>query len=726
VTRPRPSLAACAVLGLLLLGAWAAPAAGEVAPFTFVHASDPHFDTKEGPSSKADTNGQLYAEISALEPAPAFVVTTGDIAEHGPDAEYALFRKTVDQHLTIRHFEAPGNHDVRWNPRGKEGYTDGVGQPLHQSWDHNGVHFVTLDSTVLLQHWGHISQDQLDWLKSDLAKLAPDTPVVIGFHHWVGRTEGAQQIDNEQALLDVVAPHNVRLWLQGHGHSDIQWNVNGVPAIMQKGLYQGSYSVISVRPTEMKVRRRALGKPNRAGELVRDKSVTDGPESWSDVMTIPLARQVTPKWHAEATVRENRIFVDARRGDLPADAKLEYRIDQAKPEPMNGTGDAWTANTRALNLTAGEHVVTVLANLPDGRQYHQRASVTLTRPGAPEPAWAANVGGAVQSRLVRAGDALYVTSMGNDLAVLDPATGKESWRVPTDGSIFATPEVADGVVYFGSADHHIYAVDAATREVKWKHKTGGAVLAGLAVAQGVVCAASVDKTIYGLDAATGEQKWTAKGENMFQSKVATDGQRFFVGGWDNTFRCLDVTTGTEFWSHRFGKDAKSGKIMFYYAPAISSPAVDRDAQRVYVTSNDGVLHAVQTTTGNIAWEYDGKKLGYAGPLVRGGRVYVPIGEEGKVFCLDGKGGDLLWTADTGSVIYDSSPAFAAGHVFVGCVNGTFNAIEADTGKIAWQYRLPPGHLLASPAADERRVYIGNMSGNVLAFPAEVPGRTAAR
>jgi outer membrane protein assembly factor BamB len=87
---------------------------------------------------------------------------------------------------------------------------------------------------------------------------------------------------------------------------------------------------------------------------------------------------------------------------------------------------------------------------------------------------------------------------------------------------------------------------------------------------------------------------------------------------------------------------------------------------------------------------------------------------------------LLWTANTGSVIYDSSPAFAAGHVFVGCVNGTFNAIEVDTGKITWQYRLPPGHLLASPAADERRVYIGNMSGTVLALTVEAPKATAAR
>jgi hypothetical protein len=65
---------------------------------------------------------------------------------------------------------------------------------------------------------------------------------VIGFHHWIGRE--SVQVDNEAALLEVVRPYNVVLWLQGHGHSDIEWSVNGTPATMVKGLYQGSYNIV--------------------------------------------------------------------------------------------------------------------------------------------------------------------------------------------------------------------------------------------------------------------------------------------------------------------------------------------------------------------------------------------------------------------------------------------------------------------------------------------------
>jgi hypothetical protein len=64
--------------------------------------------------------------------------------------------------------------------------------------------------------------------QADLEKVGTDRPIVIGFHHWIARE--TVMVDNEQELLELVAPYNVVLWLQGHGHSDIQWNINGAAA----------------------------------------------------------------------------------------------------------------------------------------------------------------------------------------------------------------------------------------------------------------------------------------------------------------------------------------------------------------------------------------------------------------------------------------------------------------------------------------------------------------
>ncbi|MDF2441047.1 MAG: 3,5-cyclic-AMP phosphodiesterase [Abditibacteriota bacterium] len=663
------------------------------ADFSFVHITDTHIGESETPGSNADKDSVLYREISNLKPKPAFALNTGDVCEIGTPKEYEFHRKSL-QNLTIPNYEAPGNHDVRWNPHGKEGYTVGAKQPLYQSWDYENVHFITLDSTVLLQHWGHFDKAMLDWLRDDLKKVGPQRPVVIGFHHWIGRE--TVQADNEDELIAITAPYNVVLWLQGHGHSDINWNINGATALMAKGLYQGSYHLIEVNSQRMRVLRRTAEKPT--------------PDT--EVLSIPLARATPPNWSAAARINGDQLFVEAARGNLPADAKLSFRINTGDFVPLTERDNGWAGQTSSAKMTAGEHRIMVRAVLADGRTYARTVPLSVRRAGMPSPLWVRPVGGAVQSRLVRSGDALYVTTMGGDLFCLDAASGFVRWKFSTRGALFSTPLVHGDTVYFGSADHFIYAVDARRGRLKWKTKTGGAVFGGASVAKNVVCIASVDTKIYGLDTRSGKVLWTAPGEGMYQSAATTDGTRFFVGGWDNFFRAIDVVSGREAWKQKFGR-------AFYFAPAIGSPTIGDG--KVFVTSNDGILHAMDAATGKVLWEVEGPAVGYSGPLFRDGKIYnASLTPTGRVMRFDATSGARDWDTPTGSVIYDSSCAWGdtpnGGAVYVGCVDGTFSAVNARDGRLLWQYRLAPGHVLASPATDERRVFIASQNGNVVALP----------
>jgi outer membrane protein assembly factor BamB len=663
------------------------------ADWSFVHITDNHVTATDKAGSNADKDAAMYREISQLPSRPAFTIGTGDVCEIGTPEEYAIHQKSL-QHLTIPHYDAPGNHDVRWNPHGKEGYQVGAKQPLFQSWDHENIHFVLLDSTVLLQHWGHFDKAMLDWLRADLKKVGTSRPIVIGFHHWIGRDD--VQVDNEGELLAITAPYNVVLWLQGHGHSDIKWNINGAPAIMAKGLYQGSYHLIEVSADRLRVLRRTAEKPTPSTE----------------VLSVPLTRTTPPQWNAAARLDASRLLIEATRGDLPADTQLTFRVNADKYAPLPTRGAGWFVQNNTDNLKAGEHQVVVRATLPDGRTYTRVLPISLRRAGEPSPLWVTPVGGAVQSRLVRNGDSLYVSTMGGDLVCLDTQSGFVRWKYSTNGALFSTPLVVDGTVYFGSADHHVYALDAQRGTLKWKTKTGSAVFSSAALARGVVCIASVDTKIYGMEARSGKVLWMAQGEGMYQSGATTDGTRFFVGGWDNYFRAIDVTSGRELWKQKFGR-------AFYFAPAIGSPTVGDG--RVYVTSNDGVLHVMDATSGKVLWEVPGPSLGYSGPLLRDGKIYnASLTGEGRVFSFDAKSGNKLWETPTGGVIYDSSCAWGqtqnGGAVYVGSVNGTFSSLRASDGKLLWQYRLAPGHLLASPATDEKRVFIASQNGSVVALP----------
>ncbi len=710
--------AAFALLFCSLLLPFSLPARAD---FSFVHVTDSHVTATDKPGSNAAIAATLYREISDLKPQPRFVFHTGDVVEVGTPLEYEFHHKAL-QNLTIPHYIAPGNHDVRWNPLGKEGFELGAQGPLYRSWDVEAVQFIALDSTVLLQHWGHFDRKMLDWLRDDLQKIGTERPVIIGFHHWMGRD--AVQIDNAAALLQITAPYNIKLWLQGHGHADIQWNIGGAPAIMAKGLYQGSYHLIEISENRLRVLRRTL------------ESRAPGQE----ILSIPLQKTPAPQWNATAKLRGERLEIGATRGDLPPQTELSFRLGTGKYAPLAPNADGWRAGAARPNL-AGEHQVEVRATLPDGRIYTRFVPLSLRFRGAPAPLWVASVGGAVQSKLVISGGALYVSTMGGDLSCLDARTGQTRWKWASGGAVFSTPRVQNGAVYFGSADHFVYALNAASGKFQWKTQTKGAVFGGAAVAGGVVCIASVDTWIYGLNERNGAVLWRAKGENMFQSQAATDGARFFVGGWDNYFRALDVATGREIWTQKFGKS-------FYYSPAIGSPTTAQ--HRVYVSSNDGILHAMNAATGQIEWEVPGPALGYSGPLWHddsssdsssdrngessgnpsGARIFnASLTDTGRVFAFDAGTGQKIWETATGSVIYDSSCAWgnaagdgtasdkaAGGAIYVGSVSGVFSALGARDGKILWQYQLAPGHLLASPATDEKRVYIASQNGLVVALP----------
>ncbi len=697
------------------------------ADFTFVHVSDIHVGASlpAGGPPHAEIDEAMFKEIAALNPKPAFVAATGDICEIGSDDQYETYRDVIRSLGDIALYVAPGNHDVRWNPRGKEGFTRGTKQPLYQSWDYQNVHFVLLDSTVLLEHWGHISQDQLDWLKGDLEKAGTQRPVIIGFHHWVGRDP--VMVDNERALFDLVKPYNIVLWLQGHGHANIDWSIDGVPATMVGALYDSTYHILHVTDDgkiEITQRQKKEGKKGKGGELVTDAAtqptMAKSNALFKPIMTIPLKRQPSPQWSADVKLLGEKpadyaLAVTAKRGDLPDGTNFNFRLNSESPWPLVAPGGDFNSTVpgkhEPMTLTWGKHTVTVAASLPDKRSYQQALSVTVA--GDVKPLWTKNVGGAVQSRLIRNADRIYVSSMGNDFVALNAADGGEAFRVKTKGPIFSAAAIDSGVACFGSADHFVYAVDLKTGDVRWKAETGGAVLAGPAVAQGIVCVGSVDTKIYGIDISSGSIIWTVDGGNMYQSQTATDGKSFFVGGWDNFFRCIDAKSGKENWKIELGRK-QAYKNFSQYAPAITSPAVGEGL--VFVSTNDGILHGLKIADGSEVWHVNWLRMGYSSPLYHNGNVYCAMSDEGRTFCVDAKTGEMKWIANTGSVIYDSSFALGGDRLFIGCVNGVLNCIKADDGKLLWQYRLGEGHFLGSPAADDKNVFAATMAGDVVCLP----------
>jgi 3',5'-cyclic AMP phosphodiesterase CpdA len=220
--------------------------------FTFAYISDSHIQHIRGTKFVNNWDRGLIravAEANLMTPKPDFVMFGGDLAQLGskPELDHGMGMLSK---LNAPLKAVMGEHDY-YLDLGE--YWSKLFGPQHYSFDHKGVHFVVLNSILTTDEWTHkrwptaeqrmlemagldnpngspfmVGEKQREWLKTDLAKVKKDTPVVVFSHSpiqkiykgWNFWTDDAEQV---QALL---APFDQVNVVYGHVHQ-IQYNQIG-------------------------------------------------------------------------------------------------------------------------------------------------------------------------------------------------------------------------------------------------------------------------------------------------------------------------------------------------------------------------------------------------------------------------------------------------------------------------------------------------------------------
>jgi Calcineurin-like phosphoesterase len=171
-----------AVFMSALAGARGARAAGEPEPY-FVQLSDTHWGYA-GPANPdaANTLRKAVAAVNALPHRPEFVVFTGDLT-HTTDEPVERRRRMREFREIVAGLQVkdvrflPGEHDASLD-RGAA-YVESFG-PTHYAFDHRGIHFVVLDNVS--DPGAKVGEEQIAWLRADLAALDRAVPVVTFTH----------------------------------------------------------------------------------------------------------------------------------------------------------------------------------------------------------------------------------------------------------------------------------------------------------------------------------------------------------------------------------------------------------------------------------------------------------------------------------------------------------------------------------------------------------------
>jgi len=191
--------------------------------FYFVQLSDTHWGFSGAPNPDAkNTLRKAIATVNALEKPPEFIVFTGDLTHTTDDPgerrrRMAEFKEIVGG-LKVKQVRfMPGEHDASLD-RGAA-FKEFFGE-THYSFDHKGVHFIVVDNVS--DPGARIGDEQLAWMKADLAQRPKDSPIVVLTHRplfdlvpkwdWATR-DGAQAID-------ILMPYPKVTVFYGHIHQE--------------------------------------------------------------------------------------------------------------------------------------------------------------------------------------------------------------------------------------------------------------------------------------------------------------------------------------------------------------------------------------------------------------------------------------------------------------------------------------------------------------------------
>jgi outer membrane protein assembly factor BamB len=363
--------------------------------------------------------------------------------------------------------------------------------------------------------------------------------------------------------------------------------------------------------------------------------------------------------------------------------------------------------------------------------------------------WKFATNGAIVSSATCVNGIAYFGSSGTDYNIyaVDANTGVKKWNFTTESAIFSSVAVVDGKVYTGADDGNIYCINAATGKQVWKTSAGGITTNRLGggfqqvrsspiVFSGKVYVGSLDGYLYCLNANSGSVVWKFQGvapSVILASPMIFDNAIYVAstrGGYpygqgplvtQGDFYKLDMN-GNILWNKTIPYDLThspgSGNWLF------ATPTVAPDLGLVFLRNGFRMTYAINATTGDTVWSYDGRynagtpfQLGGT-PLVdavlyKYGRIY--FNDYYGVVCLNATNAKELWFTYLSRENSMQGTTFSYGRIYTVTEAGVLYVLDATTGKKLSYYEFGNLQMHSSPVPYNGSLYVGASDWNLYCF-----------
>ena len=675
--------------------------------FTFIHASDVHAPRADSKLtiSRIPSIGEInLAPFSVKVEKPSFAIVTGDTTEFGGGSgwweEYISYWKNIGMPV----YHGIGNHDNTWHANIKP--MRDIGRGPYYSFEEHGCHFVALMSATAQDPRPSFGEEQILWLKEDLAKMKPNTPVFVFFHHPLEGLEFASRYDWDR-LLDVLREFNTVLILAGHTHNFEYYNIKGVSQMTGGSTFgpNSGFAIVSVKDGVLRAAYWKTNEPAPTEKLFQKTIPTKVPFQKMEI--------TSPGFRASVT---GAIPISAEVFGVTEMKKATYTIDDEVKGDLTISSDAhnWTAagSVETGNLLPGAHYLRV--EFTNSKRTFARSTEFFLDPPNSRLAWRTYLAASSKVTPALAEGLVYVGANDGKLRAFEGSTGKELWSVETGAEILAEPLVANGNVYSANG-LGVVAAFSKTGKKLWSFTAADAVYSGPVLSAGKIIFGSNDGKLYALDAATGTRAWNnSDAIYSIESKPFVWNEKIYFGAWDQFVRCVDARNGRLIWKQSGEGSLRPGPKR-YFSPGDAMPVVAEG--KLMIADRAYKLTMLNANTGQSLGAKDA--VAATGISENGKFVYLRK-IDGKLAKIDSTG-KQLWSVPAQLGAIPTAPLEKNGVVYVCSGKGTLSAVAASSGKILWQYQVSPQlFVMSSVSCDGTNAYVTAFDGTLTALKCATP------
>lgn len=267
--------------------------------------------------------------------------------------------------------------------------------------------------------------------------------------------------------------------------------------------------------------------------------------------------------------------------------------------------------------------------------YVAAADGSVTRLDAGDAVWKVNPAKNLSAGVGASRQVVVVATPRGEVIALDPASGERKWSVPVGAEVLAAPAVSENVVVVRSSDNRLFGLDVQDGKRKWVYQRSTPPLAlrstaGVLLADGnTLFAGFPGGKLVAVNLTSGAMMWegtvaTPKGSTELErvaditSLPVILGREICAAAYQGRVTCFDLGNGSQLWNRAISSDA----------------GLAIDPKAVYITDDNGAVHALDAANGASLWKQGDLYLrGVSRPVLMGDYVAV-ADREGDVHLLN--------------------------------------------------------------------------------------------